>query len=320
VSSARRLPSTFGPGGINGVVRVFYSSKYVSSGHAFDTTRKAKWIADSLADSPISGIELIEPVPLTRDQVAEVHDPEYVQAVETGKPRKLAESQGFSWDAGLWPMVLASNGGAVAAARAALDIGVAGSLSSGLHHAKYGSGAGFCTFNGLVIAAKAALASGAKSVLILDLDAHCGGGTASLIAGDSRIRQLDVSVSRYDSYPDSEQSRLVMVGTSSEYLPALRRVLDEVDRQGTSFDLCLYNAGMDPSEDCSTGGQTGITQDILAERERLVFEWCSARQLPIAFVLAGGYIGYHLDERGLVALHRLTLSAASQTGRTRRCT
>lgn len=299
------------------MVRVFYSSKYVGSGYAFDTTRKAKWIADSLADSPIPGIELVEPVPLTRGHVAEVHDAEYAQAVETGKPRSLAESQGFGWDAGLWPMVLASNGGAVAAACAALDIGVAGSLSSGLHHAAYGSGAGFCTFNGLVIAAKAALASRAKSVLILDLDAHCGGGTASLIVGDSRIRQYDVSVSSYDSYPNSEQSRLIMVETSSEYLPAVRRALDEADRQGASFDLCLYNAGMDPSEDCSTGGQTGITQDILAERERLVFEWCNARQLPIAFVLAGGYIGSRLDESGLVALHRLTLSAASQIDRTR---
>ena len=171
-------------------------------------------------------------------------------------------------------MVLASNGGAVAAAHAALEFGVAGSLSSGLHHAGYGSGAGFCTFNGLAIAAKAALAAGAKSVLILDLDAHCGGGTASLIADEPRIRQLDVSVSSYDSYQESEQSRLVMVGTGSEYLPAVRRVLDEADRQGASFDLCLYNAGMDPSEDCSTGGQTGITRDMLAERERLVFEWC----------------------------------------------
>ena len=103
-----------------------------------------------------------------------------------------------------------------------------------------------------------------------------------------------------------------MVGTGSEYLPAIRRVLDEVDRQGASFDLCLYNAGMDPSEDCSTGGLTGITRDILAERERLVFEWCSARRLPIAFVLAGGYIGPRLDESGLVALHRLTLSAAAR--------
>jgi acetoin utilization deacetylase AcuC-like enzyme len=304
-----------------GVVRVFYSPMYVGSGHAFDTTRKAKWIADSLAGSPIPGIELVEPVPLTRDHVAAVHDSKYVQAVESGKPRSLAESQGFNWDTGLWPMVLASNGGAVAAAHAALELGVAGSLSSGLHHARYGSGAGFCTFNGLAIAAQAALAAGAKSVLILDLDAHCGGGTASLIADEPRIQQLDVSVSSYDGYQESEQSRLVIVGTGSEYLPAIRRVLDEADRRSASFDLCLYNAGMDPSEDCSTGGMTGITRDVLAERERLVFEWCGTRQMPVAFVLAGGYIGPRLDECGLVALHRFTLSAAAQTkSRMRRCT
>ena len=294
------------------MVRVFYSPQYVGSGYAFDTTRKAKWIADSLAESPIPGIELFEPDALTHAQVADVHDPEYVLAVETGEPRSLAESQGFRWDAGLWQMVLASNGGVVRAAHAALEFGVAGSLSSGLHHAGYRGGAGFCTFNGLVIAAKAALVGGAGSVLILDLDAHCGGGTASLIADDPRIRQFDVSVNRYDHYQPSNQSRLVICQSSSEYLNTIRLGLDELDQQGVSFDLCLYNAGMDPSEDCPTGGMAGITPGMLAERERLVFDWCSIRRLPVAFVLAGGYIGPRLDERGLVALHRLTLSAAAR--------
>src|SRR5262245_57799507 len=102
------------------MVRVFYSPSYVCAGYAFDTTRKAQWIADSLTQSPISDLKLIEPAPLTRDHVTAVHLPEYVRAVETGEPRSLAESQGFSWDHGLWPMVLASNGGAVAAALAAL--------------------------------------------------------------------------------------------------------------------------------------------------------------------------------------------------------
>jgi hypothetical protein len=111
-----------------------------------------------------------------------------------------------------------------------------------------------------------------------------------------------------------------MVPSGSEYLPALCRALDEVDRQGDPFDLCLYNAGMDPCEDCATGGQSGVTQEVLAERERLVFEWSRARRLPIAFALAGGYLGHRLDESGLVALHRLTLSAASQAGRARRGT
>ncbi len=299
------------------MVPVYYSPMYVGSGYAFDTTRKSRWIAESLSESPIPGIELVEPDPLTVDQLATVHESAYIRAVETGIPRGLAESQGFAWDAGLWPMVLASNGGAVAAALAALERGVAGSLSSGLHHARSGSGAGFCTFNGLVIAAREALMAGAGSVLILDLDAHCGGGTASLIADESRVWQIDVSVNSYDSYPSSDRVWLDIVGGSSDYLPTIQRRLDEADRLGLSFDLCLYNAGMDPCEDCSTGGQPGIDREVLAQRERLVFAWCSNRRLPIACVLAGGYVGPRLDERGLVALHRLTLSCAAEAGRIR---
>jgi acetoin utilization deacetylase AcuC-like enzyme len=289
-------------------MRVYYSESFVAAGHSFDTTRKARWVADSLAMTPIPGIELAEPVPLAREEIIAVHDPGYVRAVETGNPRSRAESQGFQWDEALWPMVLASNGGAVAAARAAMEHGVAGSLSSGLHHARHESGAGFCTFNGLVIAANAALAAGGRAVLILDLDAHCGGGTASLIAGEDRVRQVDVSVSAFDEYPNSEQCRLSIVRDSADYLPEVRRMLEGVQRPG--LDLCLYNAGMDPCEECSIGGLAGITGEILAERERMVFEWCASHGLPVAFVLAGGYIGPRLSGPRLVALHRLTLAAA----------
>jgi acetoin utilization deacetylase AcuC-like enzyme len=77
---------------VTSAVRVFYSPSYVGSGYAFDTTRKAEWIADSLTESPITDIEIVEPVPLSRDRVAAVHSPDYVRAVETGQPRRLAES------------------------------------------------------------------------------------------------------------------------------------------------------------------------------------------------------------------------------------
>jgi len=90
--------------------------------------------------------------------------------------------------------------------------------------------------------------------------------------------------------------------------------LQDVLRRGPHFDLCLYNAGMDPFEGCDTGGLTGITSETLLARERLVFDWCRDRNLPIAFVLAGGYVGSRLDEQGLVDLHRLTLSAATADG------
>jgi hypothetical protein len=38
------------------------------------------------------------------------------------------------------------------------------------------------------------------------------------------------------------------------------------------------------------------------------------RGIPIAFVLAGGYLGPELERAGLVALHRLTLEAARAYG------
>ena len=295
------------------MVSVFYSPEYVGSAHAFETTRKARWIVDSLGSAPIRGIELVSPQPLSDEQLVQVHDPTYVRAVQTGVPRGLAESQGFGWDAGLWPMVLASNGGAVAAGLTALQSGVAGSLSSGLHHAKRECGSGFCTFNGLAIAAREALSAGAASVLILDLDAHCGGGTASLIAEEPRIWQVDVSVNHFDCYESGAGALLRIVRRSDEYMGEIERALEDVERLGPRFKLCLYNAGMDPFEGCQTGGLTGITKEMLAARERLVFGWCREHEVPIAFVLAGGYLGGRLDEEGLVGLHRLTLSAAAES-------
>ncbi len=294
------------------MVPVFYSPAYVGSHTAFDTTRKAKWVADSLEQRPIAGIELHAPQPVTEEQVARVHDPEYIRAVVTGHPRSLAASQGLDWDAQFWPMVAASTGGVIAATAAALEAGVAGSLSSGLHHARYASGAGFCTINGLALAAQTALNAGAQSVLIIDLDAHCGGGTQSLIANDRRIWQLDISVNAFDGYRSDGRTTLDLVRHATDYLSVLARRLSQLGQSGPDFDLCLFNAGMDPDARCSIGGLDGIDAVLLAEREQMVFDWCRSRGLPVVFVLAGGYIGSALDVRELVELHRITLAAAAQ--------
>ncbi|WP_024793636.1 hypothetical protein [Tomitella biformata] len=291
-------------------MKLFYSPDYVGSAYGFDTTRKAAWVADSLTSRPISGVEVLAPAAQTTDDLARVHDPGYIQAVRTGQSRDLAESQGFDWDPALWPMVLASNGGVLAAARSALGDGASGTLSSGLHHAKRDHGDGFCTFNGLVIAAKALLADGTvSSVLILDLDAHCGGGTAQLIADDQRIWHADVSVSMFDQYSDHANSVLWEVDRAGDYLRTVEQALAQAGRIGP-FDLCLYNAGMDPYEGCGVGGLDGITAQVLAHREQMVFDWCRQRSLPVAFTLAGGYIGAGLDQSTLVDLHRLTIRAA----------
>jgi acetoin utilization deacetylase AcuC-like enzyme len=290
---------------------VFYGPAYVLGEYAFETTRKARWVAESLRADPIAGVRLVEPEASSFDDLAAVHDPRYVAAVRDGAPRELAESQGFPWDEGLWRMVLATNGGVVAAARAALAGGVAGSLSSGLHHARREHGSAFCTFNGLVLAARAALGDGAGCVLILDLDAHCGGGTASMIAGVEGIWHCDVAASSFDRHDPAPRQSLAVVSRAAEYLSTIERLLEEISAAAPAFGLCLYNAGMDPFEGCSIGGRRGVDREMLSRREALVFSWCRSRAIPVAFVLAGGYKGPDLDEAGLVALHRLTIEAAA---------
>ena len=291
---------------------VYFSDAYAAAADTFDTLRKAREIADSLVASPIPGVRLVEPRPLKAGDLCAVHAPGYVLAVHTGKPRHLAATNGLRWDRGLWAAVCASNGGAVAAARYALENRRnAGSLSSGLHHARRDHGAGFCTFNGLALAARAALDDGAARVLIVDLDAHCGGGTDSLVRGWAGVVQLDIALSQMDGYQPDESSRssLDIVTRADDYLPTLRARLASLD--DLPFDLVLYNAGMDVHQDSAIGGVAGMTTDVIASREQTVFEWARARGAGVAFVLAGGYTGGRLDPEGLVRLHRLTIAAAA---------
>ena len=220
-------------------MKLFFSPDYVAAAESFDTTRKSGWIAESLERDPVKGVDIAAPEPLTFEQLAMVHAPAYVRAVRTGKPLDLAQSQSFSWDPGMWRSVTASNGGVVAAARAAMRDRVSGSLSSGLHHAQRDQGASFCTFNGLVVAAKTVLSEGAQSVLIIDLDAHCGGGTHLMIEDDERIRQLDVGVNVLDAYWMNGGNTLDIVRDADKYLPTIEGRLAALDG---SFDLCIYNA------------------------------------------------------------------------------
>lgn len=176
----------------------------------------------------------------------------------------------------------------------------------------FARGSSFCTFNGLVIAARAVLSDGLNSLLVLDLDAHCGGGTHSLIADDSRIRQVDVSVCPIDEYRPTGENVRDTAMNAGKYLGVIERRLNEIDRSGWMPGLCLYNAGMDPVETCSIGGMAGISEAMMREREAIVFEWLGHRGIPVAFVLAGGYSTGRLTRDGLVALHRFTIEEAAR--------
>lgn len=295
------------------MVQVFYNDQYFCDGYGVDTREKARDIAESLGTNPIEGIELVSPEAATEEHLVLAHDPRYARAILTGRPDSWADRNGLGeWSRDLARSVAMSTGGVIAAVQDALtNKRNSGSLSSGLHHARYEHGAGFCTINGLFVGAREAIRMGAHRVMIVDFDAHCGGGTASFLTPTVPIEQIDVSVSYYDHYDSSPAATLWMTDGEG-YLSSIAEALASV-KDPTTIDLILYNAGMDPHERCSTGGAKGITTEVLAERERMVFEWSRKIDTPVAFVLAGGYSGRSLTRAELVDLHRLTLRAASTT-------
>jgi acetoin utilization deacetylase AcuC-like enzyme len=137
------------------------------------------------------------------------------------------------------------------------------------------TGVAFCAINGLALAARAVLDAGAKRVLIIDTDAHCGGGTYSLVCGWPEVTHLDVAVSEFDSYEPERNtpSTLDIVTDASAYLPTLHSRLSALD--GEPFDLVLLGAGVDCHQ--SNGGPRGVTYQLLAEREAMIFSWAAAR-------------------------------------------
>jgi acetoin utilization deacetylase AcuC-like enzyme len=268
----------------------------------------------------MAGVRVERPDPVSEADLLRVHTKAYVDAVRSGEPRALAESQKFPWSPALWPSVLLTNGGALAAAARALEDGVCAALASGFHHAHADHGEGFCTFNGLVVAAEALRAAGrVKRVAVLDLDLHYGNGTASLCGARPWLFNCSIYGNDYwqnRAYRDVENVRhrdgpnhVSFVLANGSGLPRLLGALE----QGTAAilaharpDLVLYQAGADPyREDPYSPLELGLGD--LRERDRVVFAWAQREGLPLAWVLAGGYTP---DVSRVVDVHLGTFAAA----------
>jgi len=280
--------------------------------------RKFALVAEAVAAWPDVRVEAPERAGV--DDLLRVHTRAYVDAVRTGEPRALAESQKFPWSPGLWPSVLLTNGGAIAAARRALDDGVAAAIASGFHHAHADHGEGFCTFNGLVVAAERLRAEGrVGTVAVLDCDLHYGNGTASLCAarpwltnasvygndyaGNRAFR--DVDVVRHVDGANHVSFALPNGSGRAELLDAVARAADAVVARGRP-DLLLYQAGADPYRE-DPYSPLALDHDDLRARDAWVFAWARRERLPIAWVLAGGYTP---DVAKVVAVHVGTFAAA----------
>jgi histone deacetylase 11 len=182
-------------------------------------------------------------------------------------------------------------GGTIRRCRLALEHGVAINLGGGYHHAAAGWGGGFCIYADIPLAAKILHDEGnAGKVLVVDLDAHQGNGTASVFHGwpwaaifDLYERDLFPSRKEPEDYPVPVRSGLSGV----EYLEIVQQSLPGI-LDSVRPDLLIYNAGSDPYADDPLAGFR-LSKSDLAERDLTVATMARERGIPLAMVLSGGY-------------------------------
>jgi acetoin utilization deacetylase AcuC-like enzyme len=282
--------------------------------------RKFALVADEVRKLP--WVEMREPAALAEEDLLRVHAPRYVEAVRTGEPRALAESQKFPWSPGLFPSVLLTGGGVLAAARAARAQGVSAGLCSGFHHACRDHGEGFCTFNSLVVAAEVLRVAGeVRTVAVLDMDLHYGNGTAELAVDRPWLRVLsiygndyagntayrDVTVKRHTDGPNHRSSALPAGCGGEGLLEIMEREIPWLAAEGNP-DLLLYQAGADPYRE-DPYSPLDLGHEDLFVRDRWVFAWARQRGIPVAWVLAGGYTR---DIEKVVRVHVNTFHACRE--------
>jgi len=279
---------------------------------------KFQLVADRVAK--LEGVRLLRQEPVTRTDLLRVHTDNYIRAIETGKPRPLAESQKFPWVPGLYESVRLTSGAVHAAASSALSHGVAAAIASGFHHSCADHGEGFCTFNGLVVALEKLYRAGAlRTAAVLDLDLHYGNGTAQLIQDRPWIRQLSIYGNDYwnnvcfrdvteKKHPDGPNHLSVALPANSDG-PHLLEILEQNLPwllQPTPPDLVLFQAGADPLRDDPYSPLNLGAADLEA-RDRHVFSFLRRHGVPVAWTLAGGYTR---PVEKVVAVHVGTFKAA----------
>lgn len=241
-------------------------------------------------------IAFISVVPVMVQDLYSIHSKEYVDSILNGK---LVNGFGIKGDDGqdMASSFFYTSGSMLNATRFAIETGgFACSPTSGFHHACFARPFGFCTFNGLFLAAMKAINEyGAKRVLILDCDYHWGDGTYSLIKQFGMQHEIFQWSAGLDYW----------CSTLAEEM--LQRLTEMCNLYIPKVDLVLYQAGADQHVDDPLGGL--LTTRQMKIRDAIVFTTAKRYKKPVVWNLAGGY---QEPIEKVLDLHLQTLQVAHQ--------
>ncbi|NNU15722.1 histone deacetylase [Parvularcula sp. ZS-1/3] len=236
--------------------------------------------------------EMLREAPIAPNEVIlSVHTEEYLRSLEDGSidPRAMRRI-GFPWSEQIPRRGRRTVGGALAAARQALRVGLSGQLAGGTHHAHPDFGAGFCIFNDQAVVATVLLEEGAVDrVAVIDLDVHQGDGNAAVLQPRDDCFVMDVFGEKnfpFRKVPSDLDVPMPDAAEDAEFLRAIEEHLDAV--WAFKPDLVLYQAGVDPLAEDKLG-RLNISFEGLRARDEIVLEGCRKRGIPCSMAIGGGY-------------------------------
>ncbi len=233
-----------------------------------------------------------EPEPMPQRWLEAAHDPDYVAEVLAAQVPAAKERRiGFPVTPVVARRAQMVPGGTWLAALLALEHGFAANTAGGSHHALADTGAGYCVFNDLAVAALRLVEEGTTArVLIVDVDVHQGDGTAALTAGHPQIATYSIHAEKNFPVRKAQSTLDVPLADAlgdDAYLAVLEETLAPLvaDWQPT---LILYQGGVDPFAGDRLG-RLALSEDGLVRRDRLVARLAIAGGIPLACTVGGGY-------------------------------
>ena len=268
------------------------------------------------------GYEKREAPAVAAADLTAVHPERYVDSVRT-----MSEGGGGWFDAdtvaspGSYNAALHAAGGACAL----VDELLAGTARTGFcgmrppgHHALTETAMGFCLFNNVAVAARHALSSGARRVLVIDWDVHHGNGTNDIFYESDEV--LFVSIHQSPLYPGTGALHETGSGDGAghtlnlpvppgseedDWLALVEHVVAPIALRYEP-DLVLVSAGFDAHRDDPLA-QCKLEADSFAQMALHVRRIAGEGNVPYGALLEGGY-----DLDALAASVAATLAALAE--------
>jgi len=192
--------------------KVIYNNKYnlynLGPGHPFDPVR-VEMVLDLFKELGIS-IDITTPGPATVEDISEIHDSEYVKAIEAisaGKYSDDPEKYGLGTAdnpivKGMAEGARYQCGGTLSGAKLILRDKTKKvlQLGGGFHHAHKNFASGFCIYNDLALAINEFTKAGLH-VAYIDIDVHHGDGVQEIFYSDDKVMTISLHESGEYLFP-----------------------------------------------------------------------------------------------------------------------